>query len=318
MTLSNNLPDLPSKFPALVGAVIDTWKESELPANKEEIWEALMYPMFLGQNVRSAQASYIKNVLSNYVSMEEARKLGEESGWRDRVLEKINSKLINIDGTLGEGYKSGILNSVKNQVENYELSRSLLDGVNYIDDNNIDAQKVEDLKFDRDQQIKLVVLASQNVHNVGLIKSVLWFYNCGIAKRLAPPNSHVKGFLKDCNVSLSFNDLTEEEIEVLGGKNRARGILYSVSDKMEEVTQKVESNLSKPLTVREVQSAVWFLQTCKKLDRVKYLHTDVTPERLLKFLDEHNWNMSDLSERLNDVERLDGVGEKLRNFLQSL
>ncbi len=318
MFSNNDFPNLPSGFSNLVEAVADDRSDDGLPVNKEEIWNALMYPIFLGKNVRSAQASYIKNVLSEYVTMEKAQELGEGTGWREEVLDKIGSKLMNISGDPGEGYKSGILKTVKGMVENHELSKSMHRAVNYIDSNDIDAQKIEDLRGDIEAQRELIVSSAKNIYNIGLVKSVLWFYNCGIAKHLAPPNSHVKDFLSNCNATLDIEDLKDEEIEVIGERSKFLATLTSVSEKMESVTLKVESKLNTNLTVREVQSAVWYLQTCKKLEKVKYLHTDLTPTLLLDFLEEKGWDINEFSARLNDLERLKRVGQSLRDFLQSL
>jgi hypothetical protein len=46
--------------------------------------------------------------------------------------------------------------------------------------------------------LELVYLAARDVNKVKYIKAVLWFYGCGIAKDLAPPNAHVTRFLDEC------------------------------------------------------------------------------------------------------------------------
>jgi len=189
---------LPEGFSNLVAFVIENWNWDVLPKKDTKVWDALLYPVFLGRTVRSAQASYVKEVLDSYLRMEAVETVRTDAYWSERVMQTINSELGSISGTPGEGLKRAILNAVAQTVQNFNLSRTLDTALSFFERYDINMEKIRSIRNDNNRTKELVDYATREIYNVSYIKAVLWLYDCGIAYNLVPPNSHVKRFLAEC------------------------------------------------------------------------------------------------------------------------
>ena len=189
---------LPEGFSNLVATSIENWDWDVLPKEDTQVWDALLYPVFLGRTVRSAQAGYVKEVLDSYIKMDVAQAVRADPYWSEKVLKRINSKLGSISGTLGEGLKRAILNTVAQDVRNLNLSRTLDTALSFFERYGIDVDRIRSIRNSDSGTRELVDYATREIYNVSYIKAVLWLYDCGIAYNLVPPNSHIKRFLADC------------------------------------------------------------------------------------------------------------------------
>jgi hypothetical protein len=299
---------LPEGFSDLVAVTIENWDWDVLPEEDAEVWDALLYPVFLGRTVRSAQASYVKEVLDSYLTMDAARTIRTDPYWSKKVMKTINSELGSIAGTPGEGLKRAILNTVAQDVRNLNLSRTLDTALSFFERFDIDVAKIKNIRNDDNGTKELVDYATREIYNVSYIKAVLWLYDCGIAYNLVPPNSHVKRFLAECGYP-GFGWSRDDEPEDWQ-------IFALACNKMSEVAQQVATGLNKHISAKQAQAAVWYLQTCRGLLPRKYARR-LSPRTLIDFLQNQRWDIGELAERLSDVEKLEGLTEDLKNFLEA-
>lgn len=297
---------LPEGFTSLVAITIKDWKWDALPKKDSEIWNNLLNPLFLGKAVRSAQASYIKQLLEPFMTSEVAKQARTDPEWSMKLMKIIETELNSISGTLGEGLKRAILNIVAKDVQDYEISRTIDTALTFFERHNVCVNKLKEIKDDNMKTKDLVDRASREIHNVSYIKAVLWMYDCGIAYHIVPPNSHVKRFLNECGYPrfgwVIYDQPADWEIFTLA------------SNKMCEVAKIVSKDLAKAITAKQAQLAVWYLQTSRGLLSRKYAKR-LTPNALINFLKTRSWGMEDLSERLSDIEQLEELTQDFKIFL---
>lgn len=298
---------LPKGFSNLVAITIESWDWDILPEEDAEVWNALLYPVFLGRTVRSAQANYVKEVLDSYLAMDAARTVRTDPYWSKKVMKTINSELGSIASTLGEGLKRAILNTVAQDVQNLNLSRTLDSALSFLERFDIDVAKIRNIRNDDNGTKELVDYATREIYNVSYIKAVLWLYDCGIAYNLVPPNSHVKRFLAECGYpGFGWSRDQPEDWQIFA----------LACNKMSEVAQQVASELNQHISAKQAQAAVWYLQTCRGLLPRKFARR-LSPQTLIDFLKNQKWDIGELAERLSDIERLEGLTEDLKNFLDA-
>lgn len=296
---------LPDGFSDLVAIVIGNWDWDILPDNDMEVWDALLYPVFLGRTIRSAQANYVKDVLDPFLGMEVAPIVRTDVHWNDRVMKVINSELTSIKGTQGEGLKRAILNSVAHDIQDFTLIRTIDTALSFFDKFDVGVDLIREIRKDDYRTKEFVANAASEIHNVGYIKAVLWLYDCGIAYNLVPPNSHIKRFLTECGFSgfgWSRDEPEDWQIFILA------------CSKMCDVAREVGNLLKITIMPKQAQAAVWYLQTCRGLLTPKYAR-QLSPRVLIDFLQSHGWSINDLANRLSDVEELEGLADELKNFL---
>lgn len=299
---------LPEGFSNLVAISIENWDWDVLPREDAEVWDKLLYPVFLGRTVRSAQVGYVKAVLDPYLRMEAARALRTDPYWSKKVLRRIDLELGSILGTPGEGLKRAILNTVAQDVQNLNLSRTLDTALSFFERFDIGVEKIENIRNDDSSTKELVDHATREIYNVSYVKAVLWLYDCGIAYNLVPPNSHVRRFLADCGYPrFGWSRDQPEDWEIFA----------LACDKMSNVAQQVAAELGRPITSKQAQAAVWYLQTCRGLLSRKYARR-LSPQTLIDFLKGQRWSIDRLADRLDDIERLENLAEDLKMFLSTI
>lgn len=298
---------LPEGFYDLVALVVKNWDWDVLPEEDREVWDALLYPVFLGRTVRSAQASYVKEVLDSYLRMEAVEAVRTDAHWSERVMETISSELGSIGGSAGEGLKSAILNTVAQDVQNLNLSRTLDTALSFFERYGISVAEIRNVRNNDNRTKELVDYATREIYNVSYIKGVLWLYDCGIAYNLVPPNSHVKRFLAECGYpGFGWSRDQPEDWQIFA----------LACAKMSEVAWQVATELERPITPKQAQAAVWYLQTCRGLLSRKYARR-LSPQSLLTFLDNQRWDIDELARRVTDVEELENLTDDLKRFLSA-
>jgi len=86
---------------------------------------------------------------------------------------------------------------------------------------------------------------------------------------------------------------------------------------MRDVAKQVEAELKRPITPKQAQAAVWYLQTCRGLLPRGYKNR-LTPLLLIDFLDIQKWKIPQLHQRIVEVELLEDLTADLKSFLGSL
>lgn len=158
------------------------------------------------------------------------------------------------------------------------------------------------------QETQTLDLAARSIHNVRYIKGVLWLYGCGIAKDLVPPNAHITRFLHECGYQgFGWSKEPADDWQ----------IFTPACNCMKDVAKKVGAELKWPITPKQAQAAVWYLQTCRGLLPTNRKN-QFTPSLLLDFLKAQNSSIPQLSDRLEDVEELGNLAEDLKGFLWPL
>lgn len=264
----------------------------------------MLYPIFLGATVRSAQASYIKGVLDDLLEFEAVHRILTDSIWSKKVLSVINIEMNSINGTPGEGFKRAILQIAAHEVESLNLSRTIGTALNFFDKYGITVQKVVGLQNDTKGTLDLVDLAAREIHNVRYIKGVLWLYGCGIAKDIVPPNSHVTRFLHECGYPVGWSREPPEDWQ----------IFTPACNYMRDVAKHVSIELKQPITPKQAQAAVWYLQTCRGLLPPRYARR-LNPLKLIEFMGARKWDIHKLSGVLDDVEQLESLASGLKASL---
>lgn len=279
---------LPEGFSYLVALVIKDWSWDKLPKNDSDIWDALLYTVFLGAIVRSAQAGYAKEVLTDLLEFKAAQKVPKDPIWSKKALKVLNTELGSIKGTPGEGFKRAILQIVIQQVENLDLSRTIGTALDFFDNQKLNVQKIKSLQNDYKGTLDLTDLAAREIHNIRYIKAVLWLYGCGIAMDLVPPNAHVTRFLNECGY-LGFGwsrDIPDDW-----------QIFTPACKCMRDVAKKVATELGRSITPKQAQAAVWYLQTCRGLLPTGH-KKELTPLALIDFLRTQKWSIQRLDDKL--------------------
>lgn len=295
---------IPDGFPELVSLVLEDWDWDDLVTENSEIWEALLYPVFLGATVRSAQANYVKEVLADLLEFEAVQTIRSDPVWSEKALKVLNRQLRSIKGTPGAGFKRAILQIAFQQVKRLDLSRTIGDALNFFSDHNINVAKIANLQKDYGGTLNLTDLAAREIHNVRYVKSVLWLYGCGIAEDIVPPNAHVTRFLHECGYpGFGWSRDLPTDWQVFTPACRY----------MREVANQVSLELGVSITPKQAQTAVWYLQACRGLLPTGY-KSKFTPLKLVEFLRTQKWSMQDLSIRLDDVEQLEDLALVLKTL----
>ena len=296
---------LPEGFSDLVKLVIEDWNWDELPKQRSEIWNALLYPIFLGATVRSAQAAYIKKILENTIEFKAAQTVPTDPVWSKKALSIINNEMNSINGTPGEGFKRAILQIAAREIESLDLSRTIGTALDFFDKYGITAPKIKSLQNDAKGTLDLVDLTAREIHNVRYIKGVLWLYGCGIARDLVPPNSHITRFLNECGYpGFGWSRDPPDDWQIFTPACKC----------MRDVAQQVATELKQPITSKQAQTAVWYLQTCRGLLPQGYAR-QLTPLTLIDFLKAQKWDIPRLSMMLDDVEQLESLASDLKASL---
>ena len=296
---------LPEGFSDLVKLVIEDWNWDELPKQRSEIWNALLYPIFLGATVRSAQAAYVKKILEDTIEFKAAQTVPTDPVWSKKALSIINNEMNSINGTPGEGFKRAILQIAAREIESLDLSRTIGTALDFFDKYDITAPKIKSLQNDAKGTLDLVDLTAREIHNVRYIKGVLWLYGCGIARDLVPPNSHITRFLNECGYpGFGWSRDPPDDWQ----------IFTPACKYMRDVAQQVATELKQPITSKQAQTAVWYLQTCRGLLPQGYAR-QLTPLTLIDFLKAQKWDIRRLSVMLDDVEQLESLASDLKASL---
>ena len=296
---------LPEGFSDLVKLVIEDWNWDELPKQRSEIWNALLYPIFLGATVRSAQAAYVKEVLGDTIEFKAAQTVPTDPFWSKKALSIVNTKMNSVNGTPGEGFKRAILHIAAREIESLDLSRTIGTALSFFDKYGITVQKIKNLQNDTRGTLDLVDLVAREIYNVRYIKGVLWLYSCGIAKDVVPPNSHVTRFLNECGYpGFGWSRDPPDDSQ----------IFTPACNCMRDVAKQVAAELNQSITSKQAQAAVWYLQTCRGLLPQGHAR-QLTPSALIDFIKAQKWNINRLSHMLDDIEQLESLASDLKASL---
>lgn len=290
---------LPSSYEELVSR-FKPEKEGFLPTSYDEIWDGLVFSLFLGPRSKSAQTVYVSEVLHNWVECKAAVKSLTDSNWSKNVLADIKLELSSISGSQGEGHKRAALKSISTVVRKGELVRTIADAHDFLSRKGISTKSMKKMENDKARQMEFVVEVSDSIFGFGIVKSVFWLYSMGIGYEVVPTNPHVRKFLRSCGYSDSafLRDTPD---------------LYTFAPackRMKEVALDVSSSIDTTVTPKICQHAAWLYYACKSLIP-RSMTRDLTFGTLLDFLDSNGWTPDVFDGILGDIERIDDVARDL-------
>jgi hypothetical protein len=83
---------------------------------------------------------------------------------------------------------------------------------------------------------------------------------------------------------------------------------------MRKVAKQLTDSMKQPITTKQAQAAVWYLQACRGL-LPRGHKRQFTPMDLVDFLRARKWSIDQLSDRLGDVEELENLATDLETCL---
>ncbi len=159
---------------------------------------------------------------------------------------------------------------------------------------------------DSARQMELVAAAATKIFHFGPVKAVLWVHDFGLGRDLAPPNSHIRDFLKEWGYSDSSLDEDAESLHAL----------TVACQRMHEVAARVSQDIGRNASVYLCQHAAWLWETCRGLLARHHKASRFTVRRLLDFLDPTGWTPETLSDdEIGDIERIEDVSRELASFV---
>ena len=83
---------------------------------------------------------------------------------------------------------------------------------------------------------------------------------------------------------------------------------------MTGIADSVALDLDRPVSAKQAQAAVWYLQTCRGLIS-RNNRGKMNPSRLIDFLTYQRWDIKDLENAILDVELIGDLETALNSFL---
>ncbi len=248
----------------------------QLPRRTSQIWDALIYPAFLGRGMRSAQAAYLSELLGRHLDYAHRTAARSDPGWGGRIQADIDAERRGVPpGSVGARFKRPALASAERLSRHGDLANMVCTADSFFRTNGVTSAFVTAIASDRPRQMDLVTSAAADIAQFGPVKAVLWLHDFGLGRELAPPNLHIRHFLHEHG----FRDASlDDDAESLHA-------LTVVCQRMREVANDVSRELGRAVSVRLCQHAAWLWETCRGLLALHHKASRLTVRRLLEFLD---------------------------------
>jgi len=114
--------------------------------------------------------------------------------------------------------------------------------------------------------------------------------------------SAARAVMTDPNWSRKITDRIKIELGIIRGSS-GEGFKRAI---LNTVAQEASRQLGKPVTPKQAQAAVWYLQSCRGLLPRNHRRS-LSPRTLVDFLRDRNWDIGKLDSRLGNVEELEDL-----------
>lgn len=277
-----------------------------LPRQTSEIWDALVYPTFLGRDMRSAQAAYLSDLLKGHLDYAHRGTATSDSRWGAGVLADIDAARRSIPpGSAGARFKRPALGSAEKLLRSGDLANMVATADSFFRSHHITPALMAAIASDRSRQMDLVTAAAADIAQFGPVKAVLWLHDFDLGQDLAPPNLHIRHFLKE----RGFRDASlDDDAESLHA-------LSVVCQRMREVAGQVSGDLGRNVSVRLCQHAAWLWETCRGLLAPHHKASRLTVRRLIDFLDARGWSPETIADEVGNIEKIELIERELASFV---
>lgn len=278
----------------------------EFPRHTSEIWDALIYPTFLGKEMRSAQAAYLSDLLKGHLDYPSRGSATSDPHWGEKIQADIDAARRSIPpGSAGARFKRPALASAEKLLRNGGLANMVSSADSFFGGHRVTPALVSAIASDRSRQLNLVTAAATEIAQFGPVKAVLWLHDFELGSDLAPPNLHIRHFLREYGFSDASLDDDTESLHALS----------VACQRMGEVASQVSHDLGRTVTVRLCQHVAWLRETCSALLAPHRKASRLTIRRLLDFLDSRGWAPETLADEVGDIERIEIVEQDLASFV---
>ncbi len=277
-----------------------------MPVHTSEIWDALIYPSFLGKEVRSAQAAYLSDLLMGHLDYTERGAATSDTKWGATVQADIDAeRRIVPAGSFGARFKRPALASAEKLLRSGDLANMVSTADSFFRRHRITPTLVASIAPYRSRQMDLVTAAATDIAHFGPVKAVLWLHDFGLGQDFAPPNLHIRHFLREQGFSDASLDDDADGMHALS----------VVCQRAREVASLVGRDVGRIVSARLCQHAAWLWETCRGLLASHHKASRLTVRRLLKFLDSREWTPETLADEVGNIERIEIIEQDLASFV---
>lgn len=285
-----------------------------VPTSKEELWDAFLFPLFIGRDRNGRQAAYAEKVLRDHLSFEQARLARTDANWRMELLAKVDLTISRLGTTARAGSKRKILEDVRVEVVGPSFANTLAGMSGFVD--SFDSKLVSDMRGDFDREYRFVVesLDSDVTPGVSYTKFVLWLQSVNSAWTLTPPSGPVRWALDSRDLGFTGTnpyrwgeDAGEQEI-VNEDRVKFGTFCTCYRNLCSELAPKVGPNL----TPMETQTAAWiFGSTHGLLPPRSRAANRLSCEALLEYVDSQGLTLRQYVQRVLDIDRAGAIERDL-------
>lgn len=312
-----------SEFVELVARVHNTFNGgtnlgSPIPKAPTKLWEAFLFPMFIGARRRAAQASYAVDVLRHFVSLPQARKAQDDAEWSVKLQSRLASALRNLGDTPPDGLKRSVLRDIEDEVTNGKLANMAAGMASFID--RLEPDRLKTIRGDLDLEFQFVedAVGSHSMPGVGYTRFVIWMHSCNTGWTLTPPSGPVRWAVHSPDIgykgSLVGRWGDDEAVSELGLEERqAFGALCT---QYNALTREVQPMVDPSLKPVETQNAAWYLgATHASLGADAKAKAKFSAKKLVRYLDQRGWSVETYSSEISDIDRCLPLIEDLKTRL---
>lgn len=309
---------LPDGFIDLVMRVI---RENPLKTNllnkkdTESLWEDFTWGIFLKDGRRIAIVTYIRDVLWDEGLLDRNWILNHsQQEWKDKTNKTISEyiKLNHLDGRK-KGALEGLLSDLSSP------AKSLQESAAFFKNKNVSAEFLRDLTSNTNSiwnflsqmsyqpassYISPRMINPNKISNIGIVKALLWLQYYGLTKDFCPPSGQIKSFVESY--------LQKKQTQIQNFSEEIQYILQMQYFNNKEVKQYIPDS-----TTRDAGLAVWYWKSTQGLLLGVRFRKQLTPKKLLMYLDLRKMDLNKLDNTLNDIDKIDNLAEDIKNFLDN-
>jgi len=282
---------VPKGFNELVN--LASKEKPEKPKSTEDIWQKFLFIVFMGGKRSEPEINFLIRMLKPLTDMEYVRKTDGED-WREAVEKTIKEREARIKD-------DDVLEMLKDfRKELFRVSASIKGGARFFSKSSMTPEFLGTALKTKDGTWQFIedLASNEDVSNVKYTKVIIWLHSMGYADDFCPPSYQTKSFV---NEVYGYYQFYEDD----------KYFMQKAQEFSEEVKKAVKC------TVRDVAMAIFYYVTLKNMlpprsqEKRKF-----NPEMLVKFLKSKKLTLRQLSERLGDFEKREGLMENLYDYLQ--
>ena len=284
-------------------------------ADTEELWRELANTIFLDNNRNSAEVIFIAETLSKSGLLDREYILNNTCNeWEEKTREFLLEKTKSLSGRK-EGILQGLLSNLS--IPSHSLKESAI----FFKKRNISPEYLKEINQEPKEIGEFLKIAynksssyitgrknPEKLFNIGLTKALLWLQAFDLAEDYCPPSRQIKDFV-DYNLDKkNWKQIKSSTIENLNEDFRYISSIRKFNK--DEIKPQIPES-----TTRDVGIAIWYWKSTQNLLKGK-IKKELTPKRLLNYLDVNGMYLIDLGDKLGDIEQIDNLAKDIGDFLE--